>query len=244
MPYNNGWVSLENQSTMVLCAYKYPSVTNNGAKEVRKVELPFKKSRKASGYTAEAAASLLHIDKRSLYRIEAGQQPALPEMVWNMAGLYRDSDLFRWYQSEACPIGRKVSPPVLNGTVNSPQAVHCKLAEELEEAALSATEFGRLVLNKMTANDFSDPETRHYFTLYGICVSDVKQAIAEVEGCLIRMFGLEALELAARAHREKMLQKGYLRTKEKAPLRGTEKISYDSLPLSEPRVKESSCYYH
>lgn len=208
------------------------------------MELPFKASRKASGYTADMVAGILHIDKRSLYRIEAGQQPATPETVWSMARLYRDPDLVRWQQSEADPIGRRINPPVLNGVVNNPQAVHLKLAEELEEAAPFATKLSRFMVNKLTAGDFSEHERRQYFALYGKCVSSVKQAIAEVEGCLMRMFGVEAIEEAGRAHRDRMLQKGYLRTKEKAPCEGTtNEISYHSLPLPSGRVKEEACYY-
>lgn len=207
------------------------------------MELPFKASRKASGCTAEAAAGLLHIDKRSLYRIEAGQQPAPPEMIWGMALLYRDPGLVRWHQSAADPIGRRVNPPVLNGIVSSPQAVHLKLAEELEEAAPIATSLSRFIVNKLTAGDFAEHERRQYFTLYGKCVSNVKQAIAEVEGSLMRMFGVAAIEEVGRTHRDRMLQKGYLRTKEKAPAEGTSNNSYHSLPLLSGQVKEAGLYY-
>lgn len=207
------------------------------------MELPFRNSRKSAGYTAQAAADMLHVDKRSLYRIEAGQQPASPEMVWNMARLYNDPNLVRWHQSEADPVGRHTNPPVLNGIVNNPQAVHHKLAEELEEAAPIATKLARFITNKMTAHDFTEPEMRQYFALYGKCLSNVKQAIAEVEGVMMQMFGVEALEMAGAAHRDKMLQKGYLRTKEKALQGATDKISYESLTLPGCKVKESDGFY-
>jgi hypothetical protein len=207
------------------------------------VELPFKASRKVSGCTAENAAGMLHIDKRSLYRIEAGQQPAPPEMVWSMAVLYRSPGLVRWHQSADDPIGRRINPPVLNGIVNNPQAVHLKLAEELEEAAPAATRISRFIVNKLTAGDFTEHERRQYFTLYGKCVSNVKQAIAEVEGSLMVMFGVAALEEVGRAHRDRMLQKGYLRTKEKAPTEGPNNNLYHSLPLLDEQVKEAGHYY-
>lgn len=181
------------------------------------MELPFKKVRKKARLTAEVAASLLHIDKRSLYRIEAGQQPASPELIWNMAILYRDSYLIRWQQSIADPIGRRTGPPILNGIVHSPQAVHIKLAEELEEGAQAANKFCRFTANKLTADDFSEHDRKHYFALYAKCISNVKQAIAEAEGVLMQIFGVEALEEVGRAHKDRMLQKGYLRTKEKTP---------------------------
>jgi DNA-binding XRE family transcriptional regulator len=209
------------------------------------VQLPFKNSRKQAGFTAQAAADLLHIDKRSLYRIEAGQQPAPPELVWNMAVLYGDPGLVRWQQSEADPIGRRINPPVLNGIVNSPQAVHYILARELDEAAPVADILCHLVTNKMTGRDFSEHEKSQYFVLYGKCVSNIKQAVAEAEGAMMRIFGVQAAEAAGKAHRDKMLQKGYLRTKEKAlPREGAnEKISYDSLPLSDWQVKETRGEY-
>lgn len=207
------------------------------------MKLPFKESRKAAGLTAEEAARLLHLDKRSLYRVEAGQQPAGPELVWNMARLYGDPDLVRFHQSQLDPIGRRVNPPRLNNIVNSPQAVHLKLAEVMEEAAPLAARLCRFIVNKMAAGDFTGEERRQYFTLYGKCVSTVKQAIAEVEGSMMRVFGVEAIEEAGRAHRERMLQKGYLRTKEKAPKEGTEKHSYNSLPLPARQVKEACAAY-
>jgi hypothetical protein len=218
-------------------------MTNSGAKGGENVELPFKASRKASGYTAETAAGMLHIDKRSLYRIEAGQQPAPPEMVWGMTALYQDPGLVRWHQSEADPIGRRINPPVLNGIVNSPQAVHLKLAEELEEAAPAATRLSRFIVNKLTAGDFAEHERRQYFILYGKCVSNVKQAIAEVEGSLMRMFGVAAIEEVGRVHRDRMLQKGYLLTKEKAPAEGTHNYSHHNIPLMGEQVKETGFYY-
>lgn len=179
------------------------------------MKLPFKSSRKACRLSAESAANALHIDKRTLYRIEAGQQAVTPELVWNMARLYDDPGLIRWYRSEVDPIGRRVDPPVLNGIVNNPQAVHHKLAEELEEATQLATQLARLITNKMTAHDFTEPEKCRYFELYGECVSDIKQVLAEVEGAMAKMFGLETLEVVGSAHRDKMFQKGYLRTKSK-----------------------------
>ena len=207
------------------------------------MELPFKNSRKQAGLSAQSAANLLHMDKRTIYRIEAGQQPALAQLVWDMAKLYNDPSLVRWQQCEADPIGRRVNPPVLNGIVNNPQAVHCKMAEELAEAALAAAEMCRFVINKMTACDFSDHERRQYFALYGKSVSNVKQAIAEVEGVMMKMFGVEAIEVAGSAHRDKMLQKGYLRTKEKALSGAIQKLSDESLPLTKWQVKEESFYY-
>lgn len=177
------------------------------------MKLPFKLSRKKTKLTAENAAKLLHIDKRSLYRIEAGQQPAPPELVWKMAVLYNDPDLLRWQQSEADPIGRRVNPPILNGIVNNPQAVHYSLARELEEAAPIVEELCRLVINKLTDQDFTEQEKAKYFVLYGKCISNIKQAIAEVEGAMMKYFGVQALEVAGKSHRDKMLRKGYLRTK-------------------------------
>jgi len=207
------------------------------------LKLPYKGSRKAAGYTAQEAAEVLHIDKRSLYRIEAGQQQASPEMAWQMARLYKDPDLIRWYQSEVDPVGRRMQPPVLNGIVNSPQAVHYKLVEVLGEAVPAASELCSLTTNKLAAPDFTEHEIRQYFSLYGKCISNVKQAVAEVEGAAMRMFGFDAVEEAGKAHRDKMLQKGYLRTKEKAHHGATDKISYESLPLSHYQVKEPCCYY-
>lgn len=206
--------------------------------------LPYKNSRKSAGYKAEEAAGQLHMDKRSLYRIEAGEQPAPPDMVWNMARLYQDPHIIRWYQSEVDPIGRRINPPELAGIVNSPQVVHYKLAGEMEEAVPAAAELCRLIINKVTACDFTEQEVRQYFALYGKSVSNVKQAIAEVEGALMRIFGVEALEVAGRAHRERMLVKGYLVKKEKAPLGAIPKISYDSLSLSDWQVKEPVYIYH
>ncbi|TYO94870.1 helix-turn-helix domain-containing protein [Desulfallas thermosapovorans] len=209
------------------------------------MELPFKKSRKQAGFTAQAAAEQLHIDKRSLYRIEAGQQPAPPELVWHMAELYGDPGLVRWQQSEADPIGRRVNPPVLNAIVNSPQAVHYCLVRELDEAVPAADMLCRLVTNKMTQYDFNEHEKSQYFALYGKCVSNIKQAVAEVEGVMMRIFGVRAAEAAGKAHRDKMLQKGYLQTKEKAlPKEGAqEKTSYQSLTPSSWQVKETRSEY-
>lgn len=177
------------------------------------MELPFKASRKACRLTAENAAKALHIDKRTLYRIEAGEQPAPPKLVWDMAVLYNDPDLVRWHQSEADHIGRRINPPILNGIVNNPQAVHFNLSRELEEAAPAAEKLCRMIINKSTNRDFTEQEQLEYFTLYGECVSNVKQAIAEVEGVMMKLFGVQAMEAAGRAHRNKMLQKGYLLTK-------------------------------
>lgn len=176
--------------------------------------LPFKLSRKACRLSAENASKVLHIDKRTLYRIEAGQQPAPPELVWNMAKLYSDPGLVRWHLSEADPIGRRIIPPVLNGIVNNPQAVHYNLARELEEASQVAEKLCRMITNKITEHDFTEHEKRQYFELYERCVSNIKQAIAEVEGVMMNIFGVQAAEAAGKAHRDKMLQKGYLRTKE------------------------------
>ncbi len=175
--------------------------------------LPFKTSRKACKLSAEDVAQALHIDKRSLYRIEAGQQSAPPELVWEMAKLYNDPNLIRWQQSEADPIGRRVNPPVLNGIVNNHQAVHYSLARELEEAAPVAEKLCCLVTNKIADRDFSEHEKVEYFSLYGKCVSNIKQAIVEVEGAMMKIFGVQAAEAVGKAHRDKMLQKGYLRTK-------------------------------
>lgn len=209
------------------------------------MQLPFKNSRKQAGFTAQSAAELLHIDKRSLYRIEAGQQPAPAELVWNMAVLYGDPDLVRWQQSEADPIGRRVNPPVLNGIVNSPQAVHYCLARELDEAAPVADILCHLITNKMTQYDFTEHVKSQYFALYGKCVSNIKQAVAEVEGVMMRIFGVQAAEAAGKAHRDKMLQKGYLQTKEKAlPKEGAqENTSYKSLTPPGWQVKETRSAY-
>lgn len=195
------------------------------------MEIPYKESRNRANMKAEEAAKALHIDKRTLFRIEAGEQQATPELVWNMAKLYNDPDVLRWHRSQIDPIGRRIDPPHLNGIVNSPQSVFGKLAEELEEAAPAATQLFRFLLNKMTSLDFTELELRQFYLMYYQCVTDVKQVLAEAEEALMRMFGVEAAEEANRAHKDKMLQKGYLLTKEKA-LSGLQvNLSYKSLSL-------------
>jgi hypothetical protein len=121
--------------------------------------------------------------------------------------------------------------------------VHLKLAEELEEAAPAATILSRFITNKLTAGDFAEHERRQYFTLYGKCVSNVKQAISEVEGSMMRMFGVAAIEEVGRAHRDRMLQKGYLHTKGKAFTERTHNYAHHKLPLPDEQVKEAGLYY-
>lgn len=178
-------------------------------------ELMYKHFRRRAGKSVERAAEELNISPRTLHRYESGEISPPPEIVLDMARIYRAPALISWYRATICPIGRKLGPPVLNNIDKTPLARFFKYAEELEEAAPAAREIAGMVLNKCSVGDFDEREKAELEWLAEQALTDVGQALSEAWEAYMDLFGVEAGETAWERHREKMVQRGYLQEKKK-----------------------------
>lgn len=175
----------------------------------------YKHFRIEAGKPAERDAEELSISPGTLHRYESGEISPPPKIVYQMAKIYRAPALIRWYRASACPMGRKLEPPVLNNIDRSPLARFFKYAEELEEAVPAAREMAGIMLNKRAAVDFSDEEMSELEWLAGQALTDISQALAEAWEAYMDILGIEAGEKAMAVHREKMVKRGYLIEKKK-----------------------------
>ena len=90
-----------------------------------------KEAREQAGLSQEMAAYHLHMDRRTLARIEQNPNPLEQSLVLVMADLYRQTNLPLRYCAQRCPIGRMCGYEVPTGDLSG--AV-LRLVLELKEA--------------------------------------------------------------------------------------------------------------
>jgi len=90
-----------------------------------------KEAREQSGLSQEVAAYHLHMDRRTLARIEQVAQPSEQSLVLAMARVYEQENLPLRYCALRCPIGRQCGYEIPTGDLSG--AV-LRLVLELKEA--------------------------------------------------------------------------------------------------------------
>ena len=66
-----------------------------------------REAREQAGLSQEMAAYMLHMDRRTLARIEQNPSPLEQTLVLMMAEVYRQPNLIMRYCAQRCPIGRQ-----------------------------------------------------------------------------------------------------------------------------------------
>ena len=66
-----------------------------------------REARELAGLSQELAAYMLHMDRRTLARIEQNPNPLEQTLVLMMAEVYRQPNLIMRYCAQRCPIGRQ-----------------------------------------------------------------------------------------------------------------------------------------
>jgi len=90
-----------------------------------------KEAREQAGLSQEVAAYHLHMDRRTLARIELSSRPAEQTMVLVMAKVYGQENLPLRYCAQRCPIGRQCGYEVPVGGLSG---AALRLVMELKEA--------------------------------------------------------------------------------------------------------------
>lgn len=162
--------------------------------------IDYQTPRERQGFTREGVASLLAdrgigISIESLGCYERGVRDPSPEMVVELAEIYKEPFLTQRYCKHNCAIGKAYSYEILDGVDLSLSNVCLKLLEEHRESHMVLEEVLILITNKRNKNDFTLDEikrlkfnthelldTEHTIEIFKIALNkfiDMKELIAE-----------------------------------------------------------------
>lgn len=168
--------------------------------------------RKAKKLARKQVATLIHNSPRAVESWEKNQAMPSADTIVRLAEIYKAPELPQAYCKYMCAIGRHFAYVPLNNIDVNPAAILLKLQQEKREVDRIMDRLCDLVINKRTAQDFTEAEIREIekciqevFDL-GHVIEELKRAVA---------LWLDLKE-AIRKHNDKCLQRGYVRTKESA----------------------------
>lgn len=150
----------------------------------------------------------------SLSCYERGARVPSPEIVSELAEIYKTPFMTQEYCKYHCEIGRRFSYEILDNIDNSISTTALKLMQEHKESFDVLPEILGLIVNKTSKKDFTDYEYERLKT----CFHELLDTEHTIEVFKISMSKFLDMKEMIREHNEKCVNRGY--AKRKAPKSG------------------------